>query len=145
MKQDPRPRLMAKVEVTPTCWLWRGHIMRLGYGVAWFEDRQQPAHRAIYALLRGPVPTGMELDHLCRVRSCVNPEHLEVVTHRENTLRGSSIVAVQARKTHCKRGHPLSGENLSIRKDGGRECLACRKVHQRLRVERRVNERGRAA
>ena len=89
------------------------------------------AHRIGYEQLVGPIPKGLELDHLCRVRHCVNPDHLEPVTHKENTLRGSCPAAVNARKTHCKRGHPLTDDNIARQsKTNARVCLKCQAVRR---------------
>lgn len=84
------------------------------------------AHRVAYEMLVGPIPEGKQLDHLCRQRTCWNPAHLEVVTGRENTLRGVGRTAVNAAKTHCSRGHELAGDNLYVH-DGQRKCRACKK------------------
>jgi hypothetical protein len=86
------------------------------------------AHRAAYELAHGPVPPGMVLDHRCRERTCINPAHLEPVPNRENVLRGVGPSAVNARKTACKRGHPLAGPNLYRMPDGRRQCRACLSV-----------------
>ena len=87
------------------CWIWTASKDRLGYGK--FGRPSVLAYRFSYELHRGKIPSGLELDHLCRNPSCVNPEHLEAVTHRVNMLRGIGPSAVNARKTHCKQGHPL--------------------------------------
>lgn len=83
------------------------------------------AHRLSYAAHLCAIPAGLTLDHLCRVRACCNPEHLEVVTGRENTLRGVGLTAGYARQTHCLLGHELDGANLQIRATGWRTCRAC--------------------
>jgi hypothetical protein len=90
-------------------------------------------HRAIYWQIRGPVPEGLELDHLCRNRACVNPWHLEAVTHRVNVLRGAAPVAFHAKKTHCPSGHPYSGENLYFWRGRQRMCRACEKARTKTR------------
>lgn len=109
------------------CWLWTGALQEGGYS----KFREGPGkksiygHRLSYELFNGPIPEGLTIDHKCRVRSCVNPAHLEAVTMRENVLRGTSIMAENAKKTHCKRGHALDAENTEIRKNGQRACRAC--------------------
>ena len=107
------------------CWGWRAAINSHGYGVFSLGGVVQYAHRLAYQCLVGPIPDGLTIDHLCRVRSCVNPGHLEPVTHRENTLRGATLPAANARKTHCPKGHRYAGDNLYVRPRGGRTCLAC--------------------
>jgi hypothetical protein len=83
------------------------------------------AHRYAYLMFKGEIPEGLTIDHLCRFTSCVNPDHLEAVTLKVNILRGGTIFAVNSRKTHCHRGHPLEGRNLRINKKGERNCRAC--------------------
>jgi hypothetical protein len=127
---DPLVRLMRHVAVQPDgCWLWTGNTNRGGYGQT-FQGFQALgthkfvlAHRLMYELHKGPIPEGLQLDHLCRVRACVNPEHLEPVTNRENLMR-SPLTIVQV-KSECIRGHPLSGDNLYWRKSGTRACRTC--------------------
>ena len=89
------------------------------------------AHRVVYEILVGPIPVGLELDHLCRNRACVNPDHLEPVTTRTNLLRGYSPWACRARQTHCKRGHEFTPENTYGTGDGRRYCRTCRRAHHR--------------
>jgi hypothetical protein len=95
-----------KISVTDDCWEWTGTKERMGYGQMRYQRRMAMAHRVAYMLFVGPIPEGMELDHLCRNRGCVNPDHLEPVDHRTNILRGVSPSAADARKTHCINGHP---------------------------------------
>lgn len=131
-------RLRSKVTVVPgECWEWCGTVDRDGYGEISLGRKREGkarAHRAMYELEAGPVPDGMVLDHLCRNRGCVNPEHLEPVTNRENILRGEGVAAVNARKTHCLREHPLSGANLWVNRRGQRQCRTCKR--DRLRAWR---------
>lgn len=115
-------RFWSRVSVTESCWIWGGALDRLGYARFNAGDGTKPmVHRWSYEQLVGQIHDGLELDHLCRVRNCVNPEHLEPVDHRTNSLRGRTVSAVNARKTHCKRGHPL-GELTPGRE---RRCLPC--------------------
>jgi len=114
------------------CWEWTGYIEPEGYGQTFWKDRLQRVHRIAWFLTRGSIPKGKCLDHLCRNKKCVNPDHLEVVTLKENTLRGFGLTAQLARQTHCKRGHPLSGENLYEKIIGDRierNCRACKKMY----------------
>lgn len=107
------------------CWLWTKKLDRDGYAHMWRRGRTWLVHRLTYDLLVAPIPTGMELDHLCRVRHCVNPAHLEPVTHKENILRGFSPQAENARKTHCVNGHEFTEENTYRQGGVRRQCRAC--------------------
>lgn len=111
---DRRARFMSKIDKTATCWLWIGGLDAYGYGQF---DRHDKAHRVAYEMLVGPIPEGLVIDHLCRVRRCVNPEHMEPVTHGENNLRGIGPAAVHAAQTHCIRGHEFTPENTYIWRD----------------------------
>lgn len=106
------------------CWMWMRAVGRDGYGKIKVSKRQMGAHRASYELFKGAIPDGMDLDHLCRNRTCVNPDHLEAVSERVNVVRGMSPVGMNSRKTHCKRGHPFDEEN-TLRVPAGRQCKTC--------------------
>ena len=133
LKERLETKVMILVDVE--CWFWIGNLRREGYGHFHISGKTQSAdaHRTMYQELVGPVPDGMELDHLCRNRSCVNPDHLEPVTHQENMRRGKL-----AQKTHCPQGHPYTADNLTgrsgIRESGKRwrrECLTCKREADR--------------
>jgi hypothetical protein len=111
------------------CWLWAGAHDPEGYGHFWNGQRAVVAHRWAYESFVGPVPSDLELDHLCRVRDCVNPDHLEAVSHRENSLRGVGQSAIHAGKTHCDNGHPFDQANTYVW-DGRRFCRACNRATQ---------------
>lgn len=117
-------RFFAKVDVGD-CWLWTASGNGRGYGKFHVDGTLRYAHRWVYEQLVGPVPAGLELDHLCRVPACVNPDHLEPVTHAENMRRGAPT---GRRKTHCPQGHPYAGAHLYVTPDGRRDCRTCRRA-----------------
>ena len=127
-------RFWAKVEKTETCWLWRANRLPAGYGIFGVGGRAGGtclAHRFSYELVNGPIAEGMVIDHLCRVPSCVRPEHLEMVTQRENNLRNPNTqFRLNAAKTHCKWGHEFTPENTIRRADkpNYRGCRACGRI-----------------
>lgn len=132
----PRPteaeRFWAKVDKSTDCWLWRGARTKRAEGMGYGQFRRQggaqwTAHRVAWDLVGREIPDGLVLDHLCRVRLCVNPDHLEAVTPYENFCRGEAVSARSLRQTHCKRGHPLSGNNVRVESSGRRRCLTCKR------------------
>lgn len=139
---DPRlpARFWSKVVVDATgCWLWAANTS-MGYGQIIHDGRQVGAHRVAYEVLVGPIPEGLHIDHLCRVRHCVNPGHLEPVTQKENNRRALLHVAA---KTHCKRGHEFTPENTrrSRTRPRTRMCIAClnrnsKKYADKMRAQR---------
>jgi hypothetical protein len=106
------------------CWVWTGAKVD-GYGVWWKNKHNKQAHISVYEDLHGPVPEGLQLDHLCRVRHCCRPMHLEPVTCRMNLLRGETLAATNAKKTHCPKGHALDAANTYMHR-GKRACKRCR-------------------
>lgn len=130
---------MAKVHIDEQtgCWLWQAATSRDGYGFFTIRTRLQGvAHRWAYETFVGPIPPGLHLDHLCRVRNCVNPEHLEPVTSRENSLRGDTFQARNVAKTHCPKGHGYTEENTYRDKRGARFCRECRRIRNRMLYQR---------
>jgi len=112
------------------CIIWMGAISSNGYGHFWFNRKPIGAHVWAWVAANGPLPQGLQIDHLCRNRPCVNARHLEAVTGRVNTLRGNTITAANSRKTHCPIGHELNGVNL-IRVAGRRVCRECKNSKRR--------------
>lgn len=125
-------RFIAFVRPQPNgCWLWEGKQDRKGYAAFWFDGKTGRAARFAYGAFRRPLTADEEPDHLCRVTSCVNPDHLEAVDRRTNLLRGTSPIAVNAKKTHCKHGHVFDEKNTGVVNRNGykhRVCRACARV-----------------
>lgn len=135
-RQPVEPRFLAKVQKTETCWLWTAWIERNGYGRFWLDGRQHGAHRVAYELYVGRIPDGLEIDHLCRVKHCVNPAHLEVVTPRENVRRmAAHRTAYQHLRDSCPNGHPYDDSNTIVTSTG-RACLTCKRDANRAYYER---------
>ena len=133
-------RFFSKVQKTKTCWIWTASKKSGGYGQFGFNGSCSFfAHRFSYEYHKGPIPEGMTIDHICRNKSCVNPDHLEAVTNKENVLRGIGLAAQNARKTHCIRGHLFDEKNTYITKDGTRKCRKCKNEwFRRFRANRKL-------
>lgn len=120
-------RFLKKIEVHENgCWMWKGVLVG-GYAQMYIYQRKVYGYRWTYILFKGAIPDGLQLDHLCRNRSCVNPDHLELVTQRENILRGIAPTAINARKTHCPKGHPYNEKNTYVW-NNGRKCRICHSI-----------------
>lgn len=138
LKQPAVVRLLDKTrfDAQTGCWIWTASQTSGGYGVFKIPGVATQAHRAAYVLLAGPVPTGLHLDHLCRNKLCVNPDHLEPVTQAENNRRACAV------KTHCPQGHEYSSDNLVWRQSRQtRECKQC----NRDRARRNYRAKNRTA
>jgi hypothetical protein len=122
------------------CWTWDGAHTAAGYAESWNGVRPVFAHRVAHEMWIGPIPDGYEVDHLCRNPSCINPEHLEAVPGRVNNLRSNSAGAVNARKTHCPRGHEFTPENTQFRTTPrgtpSRVCRECKNSRRRVAVKK---------
>lgn len=139
-------RIAARIKVNPVtgCWECQGKLSS-GYARMGWAGRIQVAHRVVYTLLVGPIPDGLTLDHLCRVRHCVNPAHLEPVTRGTNVLRGIGPAALNAVKTHCPAGHEYNEVNTYIDSLGQRTCRSCHRVAEAARrIDPEVREHYRA-
>ena len=133
-------RFWMKVQKTDTCWLWTAACNQGGYGRFLCDGKLVQAHRWAYEQVKGPIPEGLDLDHLCRVRNCVNPNHLEPVTRRQNLMRGEHTYAKLHRAGHCKRGHPFNKQNTYICKQGKRHCRICN--YENARRQRHMKAQG---
>lgn len=141
-----RERILQTIKIDENgCWRWQLAPDKDGYGRITVQidgkGKQRPAHRISYIAFRGEIAPGLEPDHTCRVRDCVNPWHLEPVTHAEN-IRRSPLVGIHsgrhnAVKTHCPRGHEYNAENTRFRPGKGRDCRRCHSEHARASAERR--------
>ena len=127
--QSMEERFWQRVLKTETCWIWQGAVGTRGYGflAGLYEGQYKTflVHRYAYMLHVGAIADDLTIDHLCRNRRCVNPEHLEVVSRWENVRRGETITGNNSRKTHCKYGHVFDSENTYVNSTGGRHCKAC--------------------
>lgn len=124
--KDPQDRFFTKLREANGCWEWTAALSQ-GYGVFRLTDTRTNilAHRWAWMFFRGPVPDGLDLDHLCRNRACVNPDHLEPVSRAVNLHRGEGLTGVNHRKTCCPKGHPYDVANTYVTKLGHRSCRAC--------------------
>ena len=139
-----RERLYGRVRAdAKACWVWQGCTSK-GYGRIRYNGKQTTTHRVSYELQYGPIPKTGTVDHLCRNRKCINPLHLQVVSIKENVLRGIGITANNSLKTHCPAGHPYSGDNLAIR-GHSRQCRTCQRERWHERDYAKVRKLRRKA
>lgn len=121
------------------CWLWLGNLTgSKGYGYISVNGKPTRAHRYSYEIHKGPIPDGLEIDHLCNLACCVNPDHLEPVSHQQNMARG---VRTGKSKPYCIHGHPRFGENLYVFPNGDKACRECVRISVRKYQARKKNER----
>lgn len=134
MRTKIQPELCPIAGLSGDCWTWTGAIQSKGYGSFQYDGRRQSTHRLSYALLVGPIPSGLQIDHLCENKACCNPAHLEAVTDAENKSR-----TTQALKTMCVHGHRLEGGNVIVkRRPNGLTIRNCRECYKASQVKRRA-------
>lgn len=132
MKPETKARFLAKINQTETCWLWTAATQSRGYGCFGVGGRVLLAHRVSYETFVGPIPEGLTIDHTCRNKLCVRPDHLQAVTNQQNNWRRGAA----ARSTpNYPCGHPRTEENTLVKARGGRECRACDRARPRSRRE----------
>lgn len=139
LSMEPAERLYRRRTIDGDHWRWGGAIDPTGYGRISVNGRMLYVHRYAYELFVGPIPEGYQIDHLCRVRDCWRPSHLEAVTQRENLLRGEGFPGIAHRKTHCKWGHEFTPENTLLSKTGLRNCRECNRAYSREYQRRQRN------
>jgi len=148
IKSPATVRFLAKAG-SPTqkgCWEWSGYVTQRGYGQIWDGEKNVSAHRFSYELYKGKIPDGKEIDHVCENTRCVNPDHLEAVTHSENISRATYRMDYEnSRKTHCKHGHLLEGDNLRPGQNGRRQCRECARKRDRKRRAALAKAKGEQA
>lgn len=133
-----RRRVFSGLVIDPSgCLLWTRETDKDGYGRLKFRGRWVRVHRAMFEWFVEPIPPELEPDHLCRVRRCASPAHLELVTHRENMLRAAGFAAENAAKTHCDKGHEYTPVNTYVTPSGSRDCRTCRRASWRRYYHRR--------
>ena len=134
-------RFVAKIRLDDACHIWTAWLDKDGYGKFGYQGAKWYAHRFAWAWAKGPLPEGLTIDHTCRNRACVNVLHMELVSHKENCLRGTGVSAVNARKTRCPQGHPYDAAN-TYRYSGSRTFRNCRACNVVAVAAYRQRERG---
>lgn len=126
------PSLADLIDASGPCWLWQGRVEKTGYGRVYVGDTKWNVHRLIWTMLVGPIPPGLVIDHMCRVRACCNPDHLRVVTQRENNAAApGSPSAMNIKKVECVNGHPYDEANTGVSVyPNGRRARYCRACHR---------------
>ena len=127
-----KEKLLAKLDKSNSCWIFTDSLDKDGYGRVRCGDKKIFAHRLSYQIFIGQIPDGLVIDHLCRNRSCANPEHLEAVSNAENIRRGETGKILKD-KTHCPQGHEYNENNTRIKKSGHRSCKECDRIAHNIR------------
>ena len=133
-------RVLSRITVNNQgCWEWKSPLHDGGYATMSVDDKSQYIHRLIYEYYHGQIQSDLQIDHLCRNRKCVNPIHLELVTQKENIMRGKGVGVLNSLKTQCPKGHPYTKENLIMYKDGSKKCRICHNERQK-QYQRKLKE-----
>lgn len=132
---DPLAKILSNIDVG-FCWEWNRKLNNRGYGVTNVNKKRWYVHRLMWTLMVGPIPDGMEIDHMCRNRACCNPEHLDLVTGQVNTLRGVSPASSHAKRDECSYGHEYTAETMHVVR-GARRCRICERRRDKERYERK--------
>jgi len=128
------------VDEVTDCWNWRGNLSQDGYGQFHYNGATTVAHRFIYECTHGAIPGNMTVHHQCNNRACVNLNHLELLSKRDNVLLNGGLTAINAAKTHCIRGHAFDDKNTYVNPTGARECKACRRIRKRKSQKKYLNQ-----
>ena len=134
-------QILVQCVTVGTCLIWQGYTHCEGYALIILDGKIYRLHRVVYTYFKGPIPPGLTIDHVatcgCQSKACISIDHLEAVTNRVNILRGNGVAGRNARQTHCKRGHPLTSENLIQYRTGRmRTCRLCSNLRYHLRRQR---------
>jgi hypothetical protein len=127
------PPVADRIDASGDCWVWLGRPKAEGYGQVAFAGINYRAHRFVWQALVGPIPHDLPLDHLCKNTMCVNPDHLQPVTHQENVARSAAVTTKNAAKTECHNGHKFTSVNTYFYADGSRRCKPCHAAYMRKR------------
>lgn len=140
--RDPYLRFLTYVQLGDGCWIWGGDVggTTAPYGRFWYRGKTRRAHKWLWEFFNGPVPEDLVLHHMCEVKVCVRPDHLEATTSQGNTLASDTLARRNALKTHCKRGHEFSEANTRTDKRGSRVCKTCMRQHRKNWKERHASD-----
>lgn len=138
MSTEERLLNLSMPEPNTGCWIWFGDSVKGGYGRSSVASKKKLAHRLSYETFIGPIPEGLTIDHLCNNTSCINPQHLQPKTQKDNTLSSKiNIATINKAKTHCPKGHEYNIVNTFVHKDGRRDCRTCRNASSLARYHQK--------
>lgn len=131
-----KEKIEKNIRINNNCWMWNGAKDKDGYGTFCYNTKKEKVHRISYKLWMGELDPTLTIDHLCNIRSCCNPTHLQQVTIKRNVLRSNGLTAINKRKTHCIHGHPFSPQNTYLYRGTHRQCKTCQHL---IYLKRRNN------